>query len=217
MPILRDMRVAARARVRLGVRTATIVGVLEPSGPLPRRNRDLRERCHEPAPSVRDVVTGRVHRMTYAFGRLAPGVSFERARAELRAIYAAMLKEHPEAYPASADFRIDATRFEDHIAAKSQPVLLLLLMMASVLMFVIPCANAPNLILVRMMRRERELAIRAALGATTAKLRRTLLVESVSLCRDKKPVSKSRLLTLIKNLDWRSVKAALEESRDLLK
>ncbi len=105
----------------------------------------------------------------------------ESARAELRAVHGAIVKEHPEAYPAKADFRIDAVRLRDQITAKARTVLLVLLV-ASALVFVIACSNVANLILARSVRRESELAVRAALGASTSTLRRTLLAESVLLC-----------------------------------
>ena len=113
------------------------------------------------------MVTGRVHRMTELFGRLAPGATLEQARAELRAVARARcVKEHPEAYPAKADFRIDAVRLRDQITSPARTVLLVLLA-ASALVFVIACSNVANLILARTVRREGELAIRAALGAST--------------------------------------------------
>ena len=127
------------------------------------------------------MVTGRVHRMTELFGRLAPGADLEAARAELRAVHGAMLKEHPEAYPPKADFRIDAVRLRDQITSPARTVLLVLLA-ASALVFVIACSNVANLILARSVRREGELAIRAALGASAGALRRTLLAESLLLC-----------------------------------
>ena len=92
-----------------------------------------------------------------------------------------MTKDHPEAYSAKADGRIEAVRLRDQITSRARTVLLVLLL-ASVLVFVIACSNVANLILARTVRRENELAIRAALGATTAALRRTLLAESLLLC-----------------------------------
>ena len=127
------------------------------------------------------MVTGRAHRMTELFGRLAPGADLEAARAELRTVHGAILKEHPEAYPQKSDFRIDAKLLRDQLTSPARTVLLLLLA-ASALIFVIACSNVANLILARSVRREGELAIRAALGAGPGALRRTLLAESLLLC-----------------------------------
>jgi predicted permease len=69
----------------------------------------------------------------------------------------------------------------DQITSRARTVLLVL-MAASVLVFVIACSNVANLILARTVRRGGELAIRAALGASAAALRRTLLAESLLLC-----------------------------------
>jgi putative ABC transport system permease protein len=118
---------------------------------------------------------------TELFGRLAPGVTVEQARAELRSVYGAMTKEHPEAYSAKADFQIGAKRFRDQITSGARTVLLVLLA-ASALVFIIACCNVANLILTRIVRREGELATRAALGASTGALRRMLLAESLLLC-----------------------------------
>ena len=167
--------------VRLGERSATIVGVLEPSVPYPAETEIIANIVTSPHHLSATMVTGRVHRMTELFGRLAPGATLEQARAELRTAYGAMLKEHPEAYSPKADFRIDAVRLRDQITSRARTVLLVLLA-ASVLVFVIACSNVANLILARTVRREGELAIRAALGASTGALRRTLLAESLLLC-----------------------------------
>jgi predicted permease len=127
------------------------------------------------------MVTERTHRMTELFGRLAPDRSVEDARAELTAIHAAMMREHPEAYPSSGDMQLAVTPLRDQIAAPARPVLLVLLAAAAVV-FVIACSNVANLILARSVRRQGELAVRAALGASSGALRRTLLAESLVLC-----------------------------------
>jgi predicted permease len=119
--------------------------------------------------------------MTQLFGRLAPGADLDAARAELRAIHGSIVNEHPEAYPKKADFRLDAVRLRDQITAGARTILWVLLA-ASALVFVIACSNVANLILARSVRRESELAVRAALGASAATLRRTLLAESLILC-----------------------------------
>jgi putative ABC transport system permease protein len=167
--------------VRFGERAATIVGVLEPSVPYPSETEVIANVVTSPHHLDATMVTGRVHRMTELFGRLAPGVDLETARAELRTIHGAIRKEHPEAYSPKADFRIDAVRLRDQIVSPARTVLLVLLA-ASGLVFIIACSNVANLILARSVRREGELAIRAALGASTGALRRTLLAESLVLC-----------------------------------
>src|SRR5580700_10494971 len=155
-----------------GARSATIVGVLEPSVPYPAETEIIANVVTSPHHLSATMVTGRVHRMTELFARLAPGATVEQARAELKAAHGAILKEHPEAYPAKADFRIEAVRLRDQITSKARTVLWVLLA-ASGLVFIIAVSNVANLILARTIRREGELAIRAALGASTSALRRT--------------------------------------------
>jgi putative ABC transport system permease protein len=167
--------------VRLGDRSATIVGVLEPSVPYPTATEIIANVVTSPHHLDATMVEGRVHRMTDIFGRLAPGVELDTARAELRAAHGAILKEHPEAYSREADFRIDAVRLRDEIISPARTVLLVLLA-AAALVFVVACSNVANLILARSVRREGELAVRTALGASAGALRRTLLAESLVLC-----------------------------------
>ncbi len=92
-----------------------------------------------------------------------------------------MKREHPDAYPVKADYRISAVKLRDQLTSGARTILLVL-MAASLLVFVIACSNVANLILARTVRRESELGIRAALGASTSALRRTLLAESLLLC-----------------------------------
>jgi putative ABC transport system permease protein len=167
--------------IRLGTRTATVVGVLEPSVPYPADTEIIANVVTSPHHLGATMVTNRVHRMTELFGRLTPGTSLEAARAELTAIHGAMLKEHPESYLPTAHVQLTATRLRDQIASPARTILLVLLAAAAVV-FVIACSNVANLILARSVRREGELAVRAALGAGRGALRRTLLAESLVLC-----------------------------------
>jgi len=164
-----------------GPRSATVVGVLEPSIPYPAETEIIANVVTSPHHLSATMVTGRIHRMTELFGRLAPGATLEQARAELTVAHGAIMKEHPEAYPAKADFRIETMLMRDQITSKARTVLWVLLA-ASGLVFIIACSNVANLILARTIRREGELAVRAALGASTAALRRVLLAESLLLC-----------------------------------
>ena len=176
----RDPGVIGRS-IRLGDRTAVIVGVLEPSVPYPTETEIIANVVTSPHHLDATMIDGRVHRMTELFGRLAPGSDLEAARAELRTAHGAIVKEYHEAYPRDADFRIEAVRLRDQIVAPARTILLVLLA-ASALVFIVACSNVANLILARSVRREGELAVRAALGASAWGLRRTLLAESLVLC-----------------------------------
>jgi predicted permease len=167
--------------VRLGTRTATIVGVLEPSVPYPADTEIIANIVTSPHHLSATMVQGRIHRMTELFGRLKPGVTLEAARADLKTAYQTMVREHPEAYSVKGQGRITARRLRDQITSKASTVLWVLLA-ASGLVFIIACSNVANLVLARTVRREGELAIREALGASSGALRRTLLAESLMLC-----------------------------------
>src|SRR5271170_756312 len=164
-----------------GSRPATIVGVLEPSVPYPVATEIIANVVTSPHHLSATMVTGREHRMTEVFARLAPGANLEAARSELRTRYAAITVAHPEVYKSADHYRIDVTRMHDQINSRANTVLWVLFA-ASGLLFVIACSNVANLILARTVRRESELAVRSALGANAAALRRSLLAESLVLC-----------------------------------
>jgi predicted permease len=165
----------------MGDRSATIIGVLEPSVPYPQDTEIIANMVTSPHHLSATMVTDRLHRMTELFGRLAPGVTLDQARVELRTVYGAMTKEHPGDYSPKANYQIGAKLLRDQITSGARTVLLVLLG-ASALVFIIACSNVANLILTRTVRREGELAIRAALGASSGALRRMLLAESLLLC-----------------------------------
>jgi predicted permease len=164
-----------------GPRSAVIVGVLQPSVPYPVETELIANVVTSPHHLSATMLTGREHRMTEVFARLAPGADLDSARAELRTTYASMLSQHPEIYKAADHYKIDVTRIHDQINSRANTILWVLFA-ASGLLFVIACSNVANLVLARTVRRESELAIRSALGATTAALRRSLLAESIVLC-----------------------------------
>jgi putative ABC transport system permease protein len=165
----------------MGTRSGTIIGVLEPSIPYPADTEIIANVVTSPHHLSATMIEGRVHRMTELFGRLAPGATLDQARAELRTVYSSMMSQNPKDYSKQADSQISATRLREQITSGARTVLLVLLA-ASGLVFIIAVSNVANLILARSVRREGELSIRAALGASTSTLRRTLLAESLLLC-----------------------------------
>jgi putative ABC transport system permease protein len=165
----------------VGERSGTVIGVLEPCVPYPQDTEIIANMVMSPHHLSATMVTGRVHRMTELFGRLAPGATLDQARSELGPVYASIKKDHADAYPAEGQFSVNAKMLRDEITSGARTVLLVLLA-ASGLVFIIACSNVANLILARTVRREGELALRAALGASTGALRRMLLAESLLLC-----------------------------------
>ena len=164
-----------------GGRSATIVGVLEPSVPYPVATELIANVVTSPHHLSATMVTGREHRMTEVFARLAPGATIDAANAELKTVYAGMVAAHPEVYKPASHYTISLTRIHDQINSRANKILWVLFA-ASGLLFVIACSNVANLVLARTVRRESELAVRSALGATSAALRRSLLAESIVLC-----------------------------------
>ncbi len=175
-----DANVIGRT-LRLESRSAQIVGVLEPSVPYPAATELIANIVTSPHHLSATMVTGREHRMTEVFARLAPGATLDGARSELDAAYASVRAEFGEAYPARAAFGVRVVPLREQLTSNARSVLLVLLA-AAVLIFIIACSNVANLILARTVRRESELAVRAALGASRSSLRRTLLAESLLLC-----------------------------------
>lgn len=166
--------------LRVGGRAVMVVGVLQPAPYFPARIDALMNMSISEHHVSATMVTGRTHRMTEMIARLTPGASVEQARAEVKSITNKAHTDHPEAYDAAAGYQVTLTPFQEVLGQKAKTTLWLL-MGAAALVLIIACANVTNLTLMRSVRREHELVVRAALGAGTGRLRQLLLAENLVL------------------------------------
>jgi predicted permease len=167
-------------QVRLDGTSATVIGVVEPAPFFPDRVDALLNMVVSAHHLSALMVEGRSHRMTEVIARLAPGASVERARNEVAAVYARMQREHKESYDPGAHYRAAVIPFKEALGERAR-LTLWLLMGAAAFVMIISAANVTNLTLMRGVRREHELVVRAALGAGMRRLRRLLLAENLVL------------------------------------
>lgn len=168
--------------IDLTVKKAQIVGVLAPGAHYAtQRKQDFYVNYEANDHYMSASMQGqREHRMTDVYARLAPGQTPEAAQAELRQIARGLHQAYPEAYPPARGFDVIVTPWKDELTARARPMLLILLV-TTTFVLIIACANVGNLTLTRLVSRETEMSIRAALGAPTSALRRQLLAENLVL------------------------------------
>jgi putative ABC transport system permease protein len=178
----RDPGILGR-RVQLDNDPYTIVGVLPPGFRHPGRTiaTDVEvwatagfraDPYPKPARGLR-VVDGLI-------GLLKTGISREQAQLRLSAFAAQLREEFPTDYPAGSDWSIEVEPLQESLVGNVRPMLLVL-MGAVVLIILLASVNVANLLLARASGRQREMAVRLAMGASRSRMIRQMLTESVIL------------------------------------
>jgi putative ABC transport system permease protein len=171
-----DPNVVGRA-IRLRGATYTVIGVMPPGFRFPERT-DIWAPLHARyAGYADDFWKSRDFRQHTAVARLAPGVTLAQAQSEMSTLAAQLEREFPET---NQGVQLRLTPLRDAEVGTVRPYLWLLLG-AVVMVLLIVCVNVANLLLARGAARQRELAVRTALGAGRGRLRRQLLIESFLL------------------------------------
>ncbi|MFL6538676.1 MAG: ABC transporter permease [Chthoniobacterales bacterium] len=173
--------------ILLDGRSCTVVGVMPESFDFPIQLYNVavatfseRTELWTPLAFTPQQLQIRYSRGLLAVARLKPDATFRSAQAEIETVNAQMRRENPNRYPNGDSFGADVLPLQDLAAGSVRPMLLILLA-AVALVLLIACANLGTMLLARAAAREREMAIRVALGAGRLAILREVLSESVVL------------------------------------
>ena len=161
-------------------RPHTVVGVLPPIPQYPDENDVYMSvsACPFRATGEQNRLRNRSSfRALTVTARLEPGHTLDDVRADLATIGHRLQQDFPETYTEERGYQVTAVPLKEELTRQARPTLLILLGTAG-LVLLIACANVANLTVARMLRREREMAVRSSLGAGRGQLMRQALVES---------------------------------------
>jgi putative ABC transport system permease protein len=165
--------------LQMNGRAITVVGVLPPLPQYPGKDDLYMPTAACPFRSTTRTITSRNSRFLTLLGRVKPGVDVARAQADLTAVAGAIAREHPEA-PRKDGNDIGLASVADELTRRFRPTLFVLAGIV-LLVLVITCSNVANLLLARLLARQKEMVVRSAVGAGRTRLLRQLLTESTLL------------------------------------